>query len=300
MKKYLVILVSIAILNIVIFIIWKLLWLFVAVLIIMILLAIFSSKIHIVLKLKHNKYVFFVCKFFFVLFLAIAFRLLGFEIYSVASNSMNNTLLPGDIILTSRLSYGPVLPRSLEDIPWLNRLVGYNHSYINSKYRRLKGLAKIKVNDIIVFKNPFNMEIQVKRCLGVSGDVIYLMGNKVKILNKEFVPSSLLLFNDNKFNDSIQYSDNFFKIIQEIDCFCRCDTITDYTNNLSIVIPEDSASLTETNKYFFMVGDNRPVSIDSRYWGFLHEKNVIGKATYVLINFNNGKFTVNRFLKKIE
>lgn len=52
--------------------------------------------------------------------------------------------------------------------------------------------------------------------------------------------------------------------------------------------------------YYFMMGDNRHNSIDSREWGFVPEENIIGKATLVLFNYHNGKFRWDRFLKKIE
>jgi len=52
--------------------------------------------------------------------------------------------------------------------------------------------------------------------------------------------------------------------------------------------------------YYFMIGDYRTVSFDSRYWGLLPEERIIGKASLVLLSINNGKIKWERFMKKIE
>ncbi len=55
-----------------------------------------------------------------------------------------------------------------------------------------------------------------------------------------------------------------------------------------------------SQSYYFMLGDNRLDSYDSRYWGFLPEENIIGKAVLVLYNYHDGNFNWSRFLKKIK
>ena len=60
------------------------------------------------------------------------------------------------------------------------------------------------------------------------------------------------------------------------------------------------SSYTFKQNYYFVMGDNRHISTDSRSWGFIPEENITGRAILVLYNFNISKFRWDRFLKKIE
>jgi len=73
------------------------------------------------------------------------------------------------------------------------------------------------------------------------------------------------------------------------------------TENDFVHQPERDSFVFYVPKYeYYMLGDNIKGSYDSRYWGFVPEKNIIGKATFILFNYKNGKFQWNRFFKKIE
>jgi signal peptidase I len=62
---------------------------------------------------------------------------------------------------------------------------------------------------------------------------------------------------------------------------------------------EEAGSYTFRNNYYFMLGDNRHDSRDSRYWGFVPEKNIIGKAVMILFSNGNDGLRWNRFFRKI-
>jgi len=127
---------------------------------------------------------------------AISFRLFFIEIYAIPSGSMENTLQPGDKVLVNKLTYGPRLPASPYEIPWVN-LVWYLHARASAnpdsvywKYRRLKGLSAIGRGDVMVFIHPLwggRSNFYIKRCVAVPGDTLEVKNGRVKI-NGKFIP----------------------------------------------------------------------------------------------------------------
>ena len=126
-----------------------------------------------------------------IILLAVCLRVFVFEIYTIPSGSMVNTLLTGDKILVSKLNYGPKLPRSPFEIPWLNVLF-----YLNKKtrakadttwwkYKRLPGFSGINRGDIIVFQFPGNnKDVFVKRCAALPVDTFQIIDSDVFINNR--------------------------------------------------------------------------------------------------------------------
>jgi signal peptidase I len=104
--------------------------------------------------------------------------------------------------------------------------------------------GKVNRGDVVVIKPPMDeSKYFIKRLIGLPGDTIMINGSEVKIINKEH-PLGVVLdepYVTNKGND----------------------------NNLLFVVPEDQ---------YFVMGDNRTASYDSRGWGFLPKKDLVGKA----------------------
>jgi len=92
--------------------------------------------------------------------IAILFRIFFFEIYSIPSGSMEDTLVPGDKVLVNKLMYGPKLPESPYDIPWVNLIwflqagASINPDSVYWNYRRLPRFSRIKRKDILIFSHP--------------------------------------------------------------------------------------------------------------------------------------------------
>lgn len=144
--------------------------------------------------------------------LAIGIHVFFIEIYSIPSGSMEDTLLPGDKILVSKLNYGQAMPRSPYEIPWLN-LIWYLKNKDNSKpdsnywnYKRLSGFTSFKNNDVLVFSFPLwdtRDNFIVKRCIGIPGDTLQIKKGKVFVNNKVmpvsgYVKQPFFIYSKNK------------------------------------------------------------------------------------------------------
>ncbi len=119
--------------------------------------------------------------------------------FTIPTSSMEKTMLIGDYLLVSKLSYGPNVPNTPLSIPFMhNKILGTDNTKSYSKkiqlgYNRLKGFNKVKNNDIVVFNYPAddiqdNMPFDkkthyVKRCLGIAGDTFEIRNQDIFINN---------------------------------------------------------------------------------------------------------------------
>jgi len=183
----------------------------------------------------------------------ITFILQAFEI---PSSSMEDTLLIGDHVFVNREQFAP-------RTKWMGPLLPYRD---------------IKRGDIVVFLSPAEPGLYVvKRIMGIPGDrlhlrdgVVYRNGEK---LNEPYVLHKGPLFYD-------PYRDNFPAIPASDAYNVSSDwqqLMHSFIQGEDIVVPQDS---------YFGMGDNRDVSLDSRYWGFIPKENVIGRPMFVYWSFN--------------
>jgi len=326
-----------------------------------------------------------------VFLVAIAIRVFIVEIYAISSSSMKNTILPKDRVLVNKLSYGPVLPQSPFEIPWINAfyyLNSSNHNKVDStwwKSRHFKGYSNIRHHDIIVFKLLRNdNQTYIKRCIAIPGDTLLIKESKVfinsikqeyseNILNsyKLYTSSAIRLQMDlDKMGIYYQKQRNetdrnvYFILVSEdvngklrdlpyVDSTKRCNTYRkiDFLSIFSedfdwsidnfgpIIIPGkgDKISLNHSNhikykellrnlekaciekkehhyqvngkiqtdytfqnNYFFVMGDNRYQSIDSRFFGLIKEDMIIGKSERVLFSTYDDRFQWKRIYKRIQ
>ena len=324
-----------------------------------------------------------------------------FEIYSIPSGSMKNTLLPGDKIIVNKLDYGPKMPNSLSEVPWLNVFSGNSSKNDSSeKYTRLKGMDTIAHNDVVVFDHPESPNVYIKRCIGLPGNTIRsvdenLYINQRKLKNPESLMHEYRIFSFNPFrlkswSDSnqvyLKYHADTFQVAnlsyhqkEQLEKLEFVDSIKFFSSTMKnrflskvykqrsvlfnhkgyaqfisgrnherqwqkfrfgpVYVPQkgsiiklDTANISLYRKiienhegqnikvknnniyingkqtkyyefhqnYYFMMGDNRFNSYDSRSWGFVPEDHIIGKATMVLFSNAGGKMQWNRLLRQIE
>jgi len=159
--------------------------------------------------------------------LATILRTFFFQIYKIPTTSMVPTLMPGDKIFVSRLSYGPKIPFTQFRVP---------------------GLAQPRRGDVIVFIPPHDRKkAYIKRLIGLEGEKIVLKNGNIYIDGKEMV--------DPRIARNYYYNQG------------------DYAQEgKEIIVPQ--------GKYFFL-GDNSISSMDSRFWGFVDKKDIVGKAIFI-------------------
>ncbi|MFI0431395.1 signal peptidase I [Mariniflexile sp. HMF6888] len=146
----------------------------------------------------------------------ITFRIFLLDLYKIPSDSMKDTLSKGDVIILNKLAYGPRLPSSISEIPWINmwfppkEVKSKDMSNINCNNIRFHGTTNIKQGDIVVFntlswkKNDFVFkETLVKRCVGLAGDKIEIINgeiytNNIQYNNPKEVKNNWLVWVNNK------------------------------------------------------------------------------------------------------
>lgn len=195
-----------------------------------------------------------------------------FEPFKIPSGSMIPTLLVGDLILVNKFTYGLRLP------------------VLNTKITEGN---KPQRGDVMVFRYPPQPSLDyIKRVVGVPGDEVAYLNKKLTIngqpVSKDAVPD---FFDEDAMRYFKQYEevlggkkhrllndDSRPAFIPGVDEFPFKQNCRYSVEGVTCKVPEGQ---------YFMMGDNRDNSLDSRYWGFVPDKNIVGKAFFVWMNFGN-------------
>jgi len=201
----------------------------------------------------------------FVLFLFIRSFLV--HTFVIISGSMEETLLVGDLLLVNRASVGSRVPGT----SW-----------------RIPGYSKLERGDILVFDPPHEAEMKlVKRLMGLPGDTVE-MRDKVFFVNGEPLDESYAQHKDSR-------DDVHPWMVWQEEFALRDDPNGSYDPSRDnwgpLVIPPDR---------YFMLGDNRDTSLDSRYWGLLDGWRIEGRAVVVYFSYNKGSLRPFPWLKEIR
>jgi signal peptidase I len=197
-----------------------------------------------------------------------------FEPFKIPSGSMIPTLMIGDLILVNKFHYGVRLP------------------VINQKITEGTPPAR---GDVMVFRYPPRpSQDYIKRVVGLPGDEVAYLNKKLTINGKPLSKTSLPDFFD---DDTMHYSKQFEEMLGEKKhrllneetqpAFVSGASDFEFKQNCNYSI--EGVVCKVPAGHYFMMGDNRDNSLDSRYWGFVPEKNIVGKAFYVWMNFGNLK-----------
>ncbi len=194
------------------------------------------------------------------------------EPFKIPSGSMIPTLLVGDFILVNKFTYGIRVP------------------VINKKIVELNSPQR---GDVVVFRYPPDPTLDyIKRVVGVPGDKIVYRNKKLTINGQE-VPQTKTedyldkerLFYTPRFVEKLGAVEHNILIDAEAPSYVR--TLARYPYSEKCHYNSDGISCEVPLGHYFMMGDNRDNSQDSRFWGFVPDENLVGKAFFVWFNFSD-------------
>lgn len=187
-----------------------------------------------------------------VLLIVLVLRSFLFEPFQIPSGSMIPTLEVGDFILVNKFEYGLRLPVS---------------------GTKVLSLGEPERGDVMVFKQPGQEHINfIKRVIGKPGDTIRYSRKRLWV-NGEQVPE--------EFVAQMADHQSMYRLYLE----GPKDAQYEVRKELGLNDPRAEGIWQIPEGMYFMVGDNRDRSNDSRYWGLVPEKNIVGKAVYIWMHW---------------
>ncbi|KAA6225339.1 MULTISPECIES: signal peptidase I [unclassified Campylobacter] len=212
------------------------------------------------------------------------------QAFVIPSGSMKNTLLVKDFLFVKKFSYGIVTPH----IPWFEFPLlpdFFNNGHLIEGPRPQRG-------DMVVFRNPQDKSIHfVKRCVGVGGDriiyadkTLYVRMSEGDSYMKEHYPGDLVSLKNELFvkepfkqkginyDDRVDIDDIIFKFINVGAFAMKAVDIEGLNRAYEFEVPNDE---------YFMMGDNRDHSNDSRFWGAVPYSLIVGKPWFVYLSLDD-------------
>ncbi|MBT9566738.1 MAG: signal peptidase I [Thiobacillus sp.] len=216
--------------------------------------------------------------FFPVILVVFALRSFLVEPFKIPSGSMMPTLLIGDFILVNKYTYGIRLP------------------VLNKKVVQINNPER---GDVMVFRYPADPSLDyIKRVIGLPGDIVEYRDKKLSINGQpvptaqtgtySYVGNGLNYVTAMVFNEQLNDAGHVMmtepgkppvSIPQVMDFPSR--------DNCSYNADGEGFACKVPAGQYFMMGDNRDASNDSRYWGFVPDENIVGKAFFIWMNFDN-------------
>lgn len=220
--------------------------------------------------------------FFPILIAIFLLRAFLVEPFRIPSGSMLPTLEAGDFILVNKYVYGirlPVIDKKIIDI------------------------GTPKRGDVVVFRYPIDPSVDyIKRVVGLPGDKLEYINKRLRINGQDMPvqPSGSYLLTEEKGGEAetkqadrlmeklgdVQH-DILNKSISDAPAFVKDDAIRDYPWRKNCVYTLEGFRCTVPPGHYFMMGDNRDGSSDSRYWGFVPDANLRGRAFFIWFSLSD-------------
>ena len=212
--------------------------------------------------------------FFPVIVVVFLIRSFWVEPFKIPSGSMKPTLLVGDFILVNKYTYGIRLP------------------VVN---RKVMDVNEIRRGDVVVFRYPADPSVDyIKRVVGTPGDRLSYKGKRISI-NGEAVPVNPSGFYTDAELNYLRlptYSEKLGEKAHQVMTVpaqppVDLAQVRQFAHRGNCEYNDDGFSCTVPAGHYFMMGDNRDQSSDSRYWGFVPDDHIKGRAFLVWMNFGD-------------
>ncbi|KVO04215.1 S26 family signal peptidase [Burkholderia ubonensis] len=225
-------------------------------------------------KLRQPWWLEYTASFFPVILAVFVVRSFIVEPFKIPSGSMVPTLLVGDFILVNKFDYGLRMPVT------------------NTKLTQGRPLER---GDVVVFRYPKDESVDyIKRVIGLPGDTVAYQDKRLTINGKPVPETPLADYFDEErqnyakqFEESLGGRKNAILNNPAVPPFVMGAYDYPYRDNCTYnsrgVICKVPAG------HYFMMGDNRDNSADSRYWGFVPDQNIVGRAFFIWMNFGDLK-----------
>ena len=209
--------------------------------------------------------------FFPVILFVFALRSFVIEPFRIPSGSMLPTLENGDLILVNKFQYGirlPIIDKKIIKIGSPNR------------------------GDVMVFRYPVDPSVDyIKRVVGLPGDVVLYQDKTLSINGKEvahmrdgdyFEPDRSAYVG--RYTEQLGAAQHSILLNKQAPQDFM--PISDYPYRKNCEYLSNGVRCTVPPDHYFMMGDNRDNSLDSRYWGFVPDQNIVGRAFFIWMNFS--------------
>ncbi len=201
-----------------------------------------------------------------------------FEPFKIPSGSMMPTLMIGDLILVNKFHYGVRLP------------------VIN---RKIIDIHNPERGDVMVFRFPKDPSTDfIKRVIGLPGDEVMFRDQKLYINGEpaklEAAPPPGFYDEDARaytplFEEKLGTMQHKILINPQSAPFWKSQEGSQFPFRENCRYSDNSVTCKVPPGHYFMMGDNRDNSLDSRYWGFVPDENIVGKAFFIWMNFGDLK-----------
>ena len=214
--------------------------------------------------------------FFPVLLIVLLFRSFLAEPFRIPTGSMMPTLLVGDFILVNKFAYGirlPVLDKKVIDIGEPER------------------------GDVVVFRYPVDPSVDyIKRVVGVPGDRVAYKGKMLSVNGTPVPVQASGYYTDAELNfvrlpaftEKLGEKPHAMMIVPP-EPVVNLSQVRQFPHRENCEYNDDGFTCTVPPGHYFMMGDNRDQSADSRYWGFVPDDHIKGRAFLVWMNFGDLK-----------